>query len=208
MEQVRQQQRKRKASREFDRSGYGRTNTSASGARAAVHTGSMGSRQRKASRTYAQGSPYAGAAKAAVGGVAGFIGSFVSKKHGVKLYALSALLACMVLSGAFLYPAAQNYYIAIRNNAQAQAEYDALQDYYEQLQGNVAMLDTDEGVETRAHDLYGWVSAGDNSVMVQGTQAESSFDATEIGIVPSGSVKAPDTWYSGFLDPFFGYEND
>ncbi|MBO4366000.1 MAG: septum formation initiator family protein [Eggerthellaceae bacterium] len=211
MEQVLHHRLTRKASRQFDRRGYGRTNETASSARAALHTGSMGSRQRRASRSYAQGSPYGHAAKAAIGGVfggiAGAVSGFFSRGHSLKFYVLTSMVACLVLAGAFLYPAVQNYYIAVRSQAQAQAEYEALQDYYEQLQDDVALLSTDEGIKTRAHDKYGWVSPGENSVMVQGVQAESKFDGTDIGIVPSGSIKTPETWYSGILDPIFGYED-
>ena len=210
MEQMRHHKLKRKASRQFDRSGYARTAERSSGTRAALHTGSMGSRQRRASRSYAQGSPYGRAAKAAVGGFFGGIADaasgFFARGHSMKFYVLTSMAICLVLSGAFLYPAVKNYYIAVRSQAQAQAEYEALQDYYEQLQADVALLSTDEGIKTRAHDKYGWVSPGENSVMVQGVQAESKFDGTDIGIVPSGSVETPETWYSGVLDPFFGYK--
>ncbi len=113
---------------------------------------------------------------------------------------------CLVLLCVSLYPSVQNYYIAIRDQAQSQAEYEALQEYYERLQDDVALLNTEEGIKTRAHDKYGWVSPGENSVMVQGVQARSGLGDSDIGIVPAGSIKAPETWYSGVLDPFFGYE--
>lgn len=209
VEQVRDFRFRRKASRQFDRRGYRHSNEAACGTRAALHTGSMGSRQRRASRSYAQASPYGHTVKATIGGVvsgiADAVSGFFARGHSLKFYVLTSVALCLVLTGAFLYPAVQNYYIAIRTQAQAQAEYEALQDYYEQLQDDVALLSTDEGIKTRAHDKYGWVSPGENSVMVQGVQAKSDFDGTDIGIVPSGSVKTPETWYSGVLDPFFGY---
>ena len=210
MERTRTQSRKRKASRQFDRSGYGRTrDASTSSTRAALHTGSLGSRQRHASRAYAQGSPFGNAAKSAVGGFFSFlaeaVGGFFAKGRSLRFYVLGGFALCMVLTVVFLYPSVQNYYLAVRDQAQSQAEYEALQDYYERLQSDVASLQTDEGVKTRAHDKYGWVSPGENSVMVQGVQASSGID-DEIGIVPVGSIKAPETWYSGVLDPLFGYE--
>lgn len=211
MMQFRQQLRKRRASHQFDRSGYRRTRAAtASGARAAVHMGSFGFSQRFASRAHARGSSYGAAAMSAVasvfGAIAGAVESFFSRGHRLRFYVLGGFALCLVLLCVSLYPSVQNYYIAIRDQAQSQAEYEALQEYYERLQDDVALLNTEEGIKTRAHDKYGWVSPGENSVMVQGVQARSGLGDSDIGIVPAGSIKAPETWYSGVLDPFFGYE--
>ena len=53
------------------------------------------------------------------------------------------------------------------------------------------------------------MSRGENAVSVsRDGSAEIKSSASEKSAnVVSGSVPAPDTWYSGFLDVFFGYEN-
>lgn len=203
--------RKRSARRKFDRSGYGDRGDAPSSTRAALHTGSLGSRQRRASRSYAQSSPYQGAAGGMgdrfIGGVSSALRSLFSLDHSARFYITLGTLAMLLVVALMVYPPLKDYYTAIRDQAKSEAEYAALQDRYEQLQQDVAALDTDQGVQNLAHERYGWVSQGENSVIVQDGDSSADADASDVGIVPSGSIKAPDTWYSGVLDPFFGYEN-
>lgn len=132
--------------------------------------------------------------------------SFATRKHGRVFYLLVGLVACIAVFMAFLYPSVQDYYIALRDQAKSQAEYAALQNHQAQLQQDVDYLSSDEGVEDAVRAKYGWVYPSENSVLVQGVQSESDFDGTSVGAIPSGSVPAPETWYSGFLDQFFGYQ--
>ena len=212
-EQKQRQRLKQKADRQYERAAAKDYTPEETGSRAAVHRGAMGSRQRKASRMHAETSAYSGAAQVAMGGLSGlknfvlaFVDSFTSGKRSMRFYVAFVSFICVICIGLFLYPNVKDYYTAVRNQAKSQAEYEALQEYYEELQDDVAYMDTDEGVEDAARSKYGWTKSDENGVLVQGVQSESDFDETDIGIVPEGSIKAPDTWYSGILDPFFGYE--
>ncbi len=199
MEQASRQPRGRKGQAQDYGNGYSRAQAR-SGKRAYV--GSQASGRSRASRRGGIGHVIGGVFAA----IAEAIASFFSRGHSVRFYLLTGLLACVVLSGAFLYPGVKDYYTAVRDQAKSQAEYAALQDYYSELQDDVAYLSSDEGVEDAVRAKYGWVYPVENAVLVQGVQSESDFDGTSIGIVPSGSIEAPETWYSGILDPFFGYK--
>ena len=117
----------------------------------------------------------------------------------------SAALFCVliVLVGVFLFPTARTYYQAIREQARLEAEFAAVLDRNARMANEIDFLQTDEGIIQKARETLGWVQRGENAVIVYGTgRTEAELDAD---IVP-GSVKAPETWYSRFLDPLFGVE--
>ena len=192
---------KEKADRRFDKQ-YGGAQAASSdepaGPRAAVYKGEMGSQHRKSMRMQdAPGNGPAGrSSKSARRG-----GLRLSKGVAASL----VVTVCLVFSCAFLYTPAQQYYQELRERDRLQAEYDAVQQRNDAIQSEVDFLSTDAGIEDRAHEEFGWVKEDETSGSVTGLDADDGDDASGFtaNIVP-GSVKAPDTWYSGILDPLFG----
>ncbi len=193
---------KDKADRAFSRQ-YGDQPASAAGesagSRAAVYKGEMGASHRRAARMQDEKG-----------------GQGVSRRRSAKGFSLSAAprklvvsaacAVCVVLACAFLYPTAKQYYLIVRECDQLQAEYDALEERNAALQEEVDSLSTDEGVEDRAREELGWVMEGENAVTVRGLSSDGEDDEEFSANIVSGSVEAPETWYSKLLDPLFGVE--
>ncbi len=182
---------------------YGGASSSASEAetsRPALYKGEMGKSHKKASR--AQGNP------AHLMGVAAGFGSMlpdVSKlMSSRKTLTCLSLILCLVLAGAFVYPAAKLYYTTSREYAQLQAEYAAIEERNAVLQASVDSLSTDEGIEDVARTELGMVAEGDNAVQVYGLSASGEETSAYTKAVVAGSVEAPATWYSPLLDVIFG----
>lgn len=111
----------------------------------------------------------------------------------------------LVLTGIFLYPSAKQYYVTMRECDRLQAEYEAIENRNANIQSEVDALATDAGVEDRAREEFGWVKTGEHAVNVRGLDVGEDESTFRANIVP-GSVKAPETWYSKWLDPLFGVE--
>lgn len=131
------------------------------------------------------------------------LSSLASLKSSPKFIASAAVAACLVLSCLFLYPAAQQYYHAVRENDRLTAEYAALADRNESLEGTVSSLQTDSGIEQVAHEQFGWVKPGEETANVRGLEVSEKESSFRANITP-GSIEAPETWYSQLLDPLFG----
>ena len=133
---------------------------------------------------------------------------FVKKPHSKAFYRGLVAVLAVVVALMFIYPSARDYYVALRNNAKSEAEYAALQEYYDQLKDEVETLNSDQGVEDAARDEFGMVMPGDVSLNVKDLESEADFDKdpTDIGITPAGSVEAPEEWYTPFCDFIFGYD--
>ncbi len=116
-----------------------------------------------------------------------------------------SLAACLVIACMFMYPAAKQYYTELRHYDQVQAEYEAVVARNAELAETRDYLKSDSGVEQMAHDKYGWVTEGENSVLVYGLPEEETLADTNL-YIKRGSVPAPETWYSVLLDPLFGLE--
>lgn len=167
------------------------------GPRAAVYTGRMGAKQRQATRMQRDEAQPA----ARRGGRARAAG----RRRALPIVA--TVFACLLFACAFLYPAAKQYYTALRTNDQLQAEYDALLERNELLSDEIDVLSSDSGVEQAAREELGWVMDGETSGAVEGLEQVAEED---VGTIPasisSGSVEMPSTWYSAVLDPIFGVE--
>ena len=111
-----------------------------------------------------------------------------------------------MLSCAFLYPPAQQYYHALRERDQLAAEYAALEERNGALESDVSSLQTDAGIEDRAHEQFGWVKKGEDTANVRGLDLDEDEASTFRANITPGSVEAPETWYSPFLDALFGVE--
>ncbi len=200
---VRKKLRSAKAEREFDRTVGARERAAAqreqaSGSRAAVYDMRMGATHRKSARMAEE----EGAKRRGVSLPFSFSRSISA--WGMRCVACAA---AAVLAVVMLYPSCQNLYNETRSLQQLEAEYDALQDYNSKVQAQVDYLSSDEGIEDYARSELGWVRPDEHVVAVEGVT--STEDGTHSGqrlySITSGSIKAPDTWYSGFLDVLFGY---
>lgn len=132
-------------------------------------------------------------------------GFFSSLKSSPKFIASAAVAACLVLSCTFLYPAAQQYYQAVREHDRLEAEYAAVEQRNAAIQNEVDSLQTGEGVKARAHEQFGWVGEGEQTATVRGIDVDEGSSSFLANITP-GSVQAPETWYSPVLDVLFGVE--
>ena len=122
------------------------------------------------------------------------------------LAVFAGIAACLVFALVLLYPAAQTYYLETREQSRLQAEYDALSARNEAIESQLEYLKTDEGIEDAAHKELGWVYDGQVAGVVRGLGDDKGTAQEElIAQVKSGSVPAPETWYSPMLDVLFGY---
>lgn len=189
---------KRTAERAFDKAYGGADAPTDAGPRAALYTGKMGTSQKKANRIQS-------------GGGAGFGGLSLPSLQLPQLprafkrnvTAILCTLAAVMLVGS-LYTPAQQYYQQIRERDRLSAEYAAVQERNDALRSTVERLDTDEGLEDKAHAEFGLVMPDEKTASVIGIDVDSSPDF-HANVTP-GSVPAPETWYSGFLDALFFYD--
>ncbi|WP_283170861.1 FtsB family cell division protein [Curtanaerobium respiraculi] len=190
--------RKRKADRAFDRTVKSDAPAAESGPRPAVYRGQMGATHRKSSRMRTQQEAVARSVAIPHAGT----GSVSNVPRFAKI--IGAIAACMLICVAAVYQPAHDYYVAVRDEAKAQAQLEVLNQQNELLKQEVAYLSSDTGIQDQAALNYGWVQEGENPVVVTGVTSEANpLEPANIACV--AAVKAPDTWYSGFLDPLFGY---
>ena len=200
---ARKKLRSAKAEREFDRTVGARERAAAQreqaqGSRAAVYDMRMGATHRKSARMAEE----EGAKRRGVSLPFSFSRSISA--WGMRCVACAA---AAVLAVVMLYPSCQNLYNETRSLQQLEAEYDALQDYNSKVQTQVDYLSSDEGIEDYARSELGWVRPDEHVVTVEGVTSteDSTHSGQRLYAITSGSIKAPDTWYSGFLDVLFGY---
>ena len=214
---------KAKAGRDFVRQ-YGSSDSAASqgGPRAAVYKGQMGHSHRKAARMQNSGRGYDGAGYGSAARAARHARSVFAfipgrsrfsaeddapARRGVSLafVIVASVIACLALITICVYPAAREYYVSVRNLAQAQAEAEAVAERNAALSENIAYIQTDAGIEAAAREEFGWIKKGENAVVVYGATdtTENKADSVNAPVV-SASVKAPETWYSPLLDVVFG----
>jgi cell division protein FtsB len=202
---------KARADRQFDRMYGGQSDFAQNGAsaaaapRAAVYSGHMGLRQRRASKIHqTSGTPTtknpSKIAKQA---------NAASKSHGFSkfhkhLANAAATLVCLGLVALFLYEPASQYYCQMRELARLNAEYAAVEAHNSTLQTSVDTLQSDTGIEDSATSQFGMVKEGEQAVVVTGITQTTEENTFTSNVVP-GSVAAPDTWYSSLLDTVFGY---
>lgn len=192
---------KRKAEQKFAKQfgGSSAPSDAAAGPRAAVYKGEMGATHRRASRM--QGSATQASTKRSFSGL-----SLEVLARSPKVIASLIVVACLALSCMFLYPSAQQYYQSVRERDRLAVEYAALTERNAEIESSVASLQTDAGVENQARDQLGWVKEGEQKGSVQGLDSSSDTTPDINANIASSSIKAPETWYSSFLDPLFGVE--
>ena len=169
------------------------------GPRAAVYRGEMGSQHKRASRMQNEENVRNGGVSVPMPNLK----SGLLKKP--AFFGGLALAACALACGLFLYAPAQRYYLELRDRDRLAVEYELVSERNEAIAAEVALLSTPEGIQDRAREEFGWIAEGEHAVSVTGLSSEAqpvNFQAN----INSASVKAPETWYSDFLDSFFGYD--
>ena len=201
---------KAKAEKLFNRQFGGDTGAPAqAGSRAAVYKGEMGRNHKRAFNDL--GGSNEGRSARGGRGAAATSRASQTKAHlsaPIWVYALG-LLICIAAALWFLYPMAQQYYVGLRTQDKLEAEYALLSERNAAIQSDIDRLSTDEGIEDVAREQLGWVSKGETAGVVVGLSEDesSSTPDTVHAQIDSASVKTPDTWYSGVLDPVFGYSD-
>lgn len=197
-----------KAERAFERyaaegSGttFGSDRADSSSPRAAIYEAKMGRNQKRAQKLQGTDASRRNNAGVSFSAPSGFVLPHFPKKLTVTF---STLLIVALFAG-MLYAPMQQYYQQLRERDRLNAEYEAIIERNNSLQDLVDTLHSEEGVEDKAHAEFGMVKSGENSGSVTGinVQNTSKFQAN----IAPGSVPAPETWYSGFLDKFFFYQN-
>ncbi len=212
--QARRTRTKKKADRRFDRQYGGNSDMQsfdslqddqAAQPRAALYKGEMGSRHRRAARMQTNLSN--SASKRRIRTAYGDKASQKPHRFPRRWQVISlVVVAFLVVGCAFLYAPAQQYYQQIRERDRVQAEYEAVQGRNDYIQTQINALSTDEGVADKARADLGWIEPGETLGSVSGLDVDQYTDFVA-NIIP-GSIEAPETWYSGFLDPFFGVGAD
>ncbi len=192
---------KSKAGRAFAKQFGGADSDAAqAGPRAAVYKGEMGAKHRQAARMQ-----NAGASQASLKRGTRSVSS-ESLVSSPRFIVGMALTVCLALSCVFLYPSAQQYYQSLRERDRLAAEYAAIVERNNAIEGDVAALKTEQGIQNKAHEQLGWVENGEQAGKVKGVDATEADDSAVHANVVAGSVDVPQTWYSPFLDALFGVE--
>ena len=162
----------------------------------------MGASQRRAARM--QRASEAGPHNVKINPAGWFSSLNVSSK---RLKAFTAVL-CLVLVAVFLYTPAQHYYQSVREHDRLAAEYASIQERNANLNTQNDSLASKAGMEDAVRQKYGYGQAGGETAVVTGL-SEQAGDGSRgnDGIEPtilSSAVKAPEEWYTPFLDAFFG----
>lgn len=172
--------------------------------RAAVYKGKMGSSQRRSARM--QRSSTAGPVSAKVN-PAGWFSNLNLTQRSLKI---GTAVVCVLLVFVFLYSPAQQYYKAQRESARLSLEYSIVEQRNEVLDDQNDTLASDAGMEDAVRQKYGYVKQGDSTAVVTGlsdrvvgTALAADNDDIEANVL-SSTVKAPEEWYTPFLDAFFG----
>lgn len=198
---VRRDALKSKAGKKFDRQfGGSDAPMESAGPRAAVYKAEMGSSHKHAARLQVTREQQSHGRSSMGAGFAERLHALKSSKAAV---AGLAVVGCLVFGCVFLYQPTQQYYQSIRAHARAEAEYAIIQERNEELANHIAYLSTDEGMAQAAHEQYGMVKRGENSVAVNGVH-DSKDDLELSTAIYAHTTPTPETWYSPILDPIFG----
>ena len=206
----RRERTKARADKMFDRQ-FAAEATGASaqdaGPRAAVYEGKMGAKHRKSARMQQTGAASAAGDFVARINPAQFIAGLPIS---ARMLRTATAVICAVLVCVTMYTPAQQYYQALRERDQLAAEYSVVADRNQTLDVQNDVLASDAGMEDAVRQKYGYVKLGEETAVVTGLSEHASDSSRgNDGIEPtilSSSVKAPEEWYTPFLDAFFGIE--
>lgn len=184
-----------------------RNDTPAEGApRPALYKGKMGSSQRRSVRMQQSSAAEPVSAKI---NPAGWFSNLNLTPRTLKL---GTAVLCVVLALVFLYTPAQQYYQAQRENSRLTAEYAVIEQRNEALNSVNDTLASDAGMEDAVRQKYGYIVQGEQVAVVSGlsdhvvgTARAADNDFLEANVL-SSAVKAPEEWYTPFLDALFGVQ--
>lgn len=184
-----------------------RNDASAEGApRPALYKGKMGSSQRRSVRMQQSSAAEPVSAKI---NPAGWFSNLNLTPRTLKL---GTAVLCVVLALVFLYTPAQQYYQAQRENSRLTAEYAVIEQRNEALNSVNDTLASDAGMEDAVRQKYGYIVQGEQVAVVSGlsdhvvgTARAADNDFLEANVL-SSAVKAPEEWYTPFLDALFGVQ--
>ena len=172
--------------------------------RAALYEGKMGSTHRKSARM--QRVSEAGPVSAKIN-PAGWFSNIPLSPRALRV---ATAVLCVALVAVFLYVPAQQYYQAQREHDRLAAEYSIVEERNDVIDFENDSLASDAGMEDAVREKYGYIVAGEETAVVTGLSddtLENIHGASDVeGNVLSSSVKAPEEWYTPFLDAFFGVE--
>ena len=207
-EQRRSDRTKKRADKLFDKQ-YDFSNDmkasdveAASTPRAALYEGQMGSTHRKAARM--QRVSEAGSSMAKINPAGWFANLNVSPRR----MKIGTAVLCLVMAVVLLYTPAQHYYQSLREHDRLQAEYAVVEQRNQALEAQNESLASDAGMEDAVRQKYGYIVSGDEPVIVSGLSDSTTASLREANTVEanvlSSSVKAPEEWYTPYLDTLFG----
>ena len=160
LQEFRRKRQKDRADKKFDKQfgGSSRTSDAPAGSRAAVYKGEMGANHKRAARMQNDA-----AGKARTFSLASLnpLALLSSGKQSPKAIAGLGFVACLLLTCWFLYTPAQQLYHSVREHDRLEAEYAAIEQRNASLESEVGTLQTDAGIEDRAHEQFGWVPEGE-----------------------------------------------
>ena len=211
---ARDRRRRKRASERADKmfarqfaSEASRNDAPAEGApRPALYKGKMGSSQRRSVRMQQSSAAEPVSAKI---NPAGWFSNLNLTPRTLKL---GTAVLCVVLALVFLYTPAQQYYQAQRENSRLTAEYAVIEQRNEALNSVNDTLASDAGMEDAVRQKYGYIVQGEQVAVVSGlsdhvvgTARAADNDFLEANVL-SSAVKAPEEWYTPFLDALFGVQ--
>ena len=172
--------------------------------RAALYEGKTGSSHRKSARM--QKVSEAGSVSAKIN-PAGWFSNIPISTRGLRI---TTAVVCVVLVAMFLYVPAKQYYQAQREHDRLVAEYSVVEQRNDAIDFENDSLASNAGMEDAVREKYGYVVSGEQTAVVTGLSddtIENIHGASDVeSNVLSSSVKAPEEWYTPFLDAFFGVE--
>ena len=174
--------------------------------RPALYKGKMGSSRRRSVRMQQSSAAEPVSAKI---NPAGWFSNLNLTPRTLKL---GTAVLCVVLALVFLYTPAQQYYQAQRENSRLTAEYAVIEQRNEALNSVNDTLASDAGMEDAVRQKYGYIVQGEQVAVVSGlsdhvvgTARAADNDFLEANVL-SSAVKAPEEWYTPFLDALFGVQ--
>ena len=174
--------------------------------RPALYKGKMGSSQRRSVRMQQSSAAEPVSAKI---NPAGWFSNLNLTPRTLKL---GTAVLCVVLALVFLYTPAQQYYQSVRAHDKLEAEYAAIYARNVALDRQNDTLASDAGMEDAVRQKYGYIVQGEQVAVVSGlsdhvvgTARAADNDFLEANVL-SSAVKAPEEWYTPFLDALFGVQ--
>lgn len=206
LQEKRRQRAKARAERQFNKTYGGQSGNLPSGdvnagPRAALYAGEMGAKQRLATRMQDR------ERRTGVSFSFPMLNKLPELPKWPKPATMSlGIFLSVVLLVCMIYTPAQQYYHQLRERDRLSAEYTAIVERNDALERVVTSLQSEEGIEDKAHSEFGLVREGEEAGSVTGITVPPASSKFTANVAP-GSVPAPETWYSPVLDVLFFYSS-